>query len=265
MLVCAEPARFYSRMHNASLLHRSPRLLSLIDPCLAPTQIRLSQDTWIVKASVISMWALERATSSLRKDQFLAGRLFQDVHVVWARDAESTSRVEAAIRSARRVTLEWVAPDLPPRFDTPGYLKQLFRTSFRFEVRPETSGRADALYSAQAPRLTPLFEGVVRDLADSGLLVGNEDGTFSVAHPPSPMARVRRRFFLEWSRARATARWPKHAITFDGWLDYILRKAERHSGETIVLTPLERRLPFIFLWPRLFRFLLRQRGKGRTV
>ena len=54
-------------------------------------------------------------------------------------------------------------------------------------------------------------------------------------------------------------------MTFDGWLDYIIRKAERHSGETIVLTPLERRFPLVLLWPRLFRFLARQRGKGRPV
>jgi hypothetical protein len=70
---------------------------------------------------------------------------------------------------------------------------------------------------------------------------------------------------MEWSRVRATARWPKHAITFDGWLDYILRKAERHSGETIVLTPLERRLPFIFLWPRALGFLWRQRKRRPPV
>jgi hypothetical protein len=70
---------------------------------------------------------------------------------------------------------------------------------------------------------------------------------------------------MEWSRVRATARWPKHAITFDGWLDYLVKKAERHSGETIVLGAWERQLPFVFLWPRVFRFLARQRGKGRPV
>jgi hypothetical protein len=44
-------------------------------------------------------------------------------------------------------------------------------------------------------------------------------------------------------------------VTFEGWLDYILRKAARHTGEEIVLTPRERRLPLLFLWPRLFRYL----------
>jgi hypothetical protein len=44
-------------------------------------------------------------------------------------------------------------------------------------------------------------------------------------------------------------------VTFEGWLDYILRKAERHTGQRIALTAPERRLPLVFLWPRVFRYL----------
>jgi hypothetical protein len=265
MLVCEDPGKFYRAVHQAGLLKRSPRLLSALDPFLPPTQVRLAREPWLVKASAVSLSSLERATSTSRKDQFLAGRLFQDVHVVWARSPEFASRVGAAVDSARKVTLNWAAPDLPDRFDAAAYVRQLFRTSFRFEVRPETKGRADALYQAQAERLVPAFESILEGLAEGGRLRRNGDGTFSLVEPVSAPDRVRRRAFLEWSRVRATARWPKHAVTFDGWLEYIIKKAERHSGETIVLTPLERRLPFLFLWPRVFRFLRRQRGKGRTV
>jgi hypothetical protein len=265
MLVCEEPKDFYAMMHREGLLQRSPRVLALLDPFLPPTQIRLSRTPWVVKASVVSARALRHATSPDRKDQFLAGRLFQDVHVVWARTMEASARLDDAIQSARELTVSWVAPDLPPTFDAAVYLRQLFRTSFRFEVRPETRGRADALFAAQATRLTPIFEEVVDHLASKGLLIRNADATFALPRPPTFAERFRLRIFLEWSRVRATARWPKHALSFDGWLDYIIRKAERHSGETIVLTSLERRVPFIFLWPRVVRFLLRQRSKGRTV
>jgi len=265
MLVCDRPGAFYQAMRKAGFLHRSPGLLSLVDGLLSPTQVRLTVGGGLVKASVLSLSALRRATSSARKDQFVAGRLFQDVHVVWARGPESILQVEDAIASARRVTLDWVAPDLPDRFTSADYVRQLFRTSFRFEVRPETAGRADALYAAQAPRLVPMFESVLRTLAAEGLLQARGADAFSLPRPPTRGQALGRRLYLEWSRVRATARWPKHAVTFDGWLDYIIRKAERHSGETIVLTPLERRFPLVLLWPRLFRFLARQRGKGRPV
>jgi hypothetical protein len=265
MLVCDEPGRFYETAQRAGILTRSPSLLAQLDGFLPPTQIRLARPEWLVKASVLSLSALQRATSTRRKDQFLAGRLFQDVHVVWARNPEFFDAVARSIDSARRVTLDWVAPDLKSRFSAADYVRQLFRTSFGYEVRPEGGGRADALYEAQAARLDPIFAETLGALAAEGRLARHEDGTFSLQRPVSTGAAVRRRAFMEWSRVRATARWPKHAITFDGWLDYIISKAERHSGETIVLTPLERRFPFLLLWPRVFRFLARQRGKGRTV
>ncbi|HQZ18528.1 MAG TPA: hypothetical protein PLD86_16770 [Vicinamibacteria bacterium] len=265
MLVCERPGAFYRAMSRAGYLHRSPVLLGLLDGLLPPTQIRLVHGAGLVKASVLSLAAFQRATSAARRDQFVAGRLFQDVHVVWVGSPEAARQVEDAIDSARRVTLDWVAPDLPARFSASEYVRQLFRTSFRFEVRPETGGRADALFDAQAGRLVPAFEGVLKDLVASGRLRATEDGAFSLPGPPPRGQILRRRLYLEWSRVRATARWPKHAVTFDGWLDYIIRKAERHSGETIVLTPLERRFPLILLWPKIFKFLARQRGKGRPV
>ena len=181
------------------------------------------------------------------------------------RDADFETQVEEAVESARLATLDWVRPDLPATFTPDQYLRQLFRTSFRFEVRPETGGRADALSAAQAPRLVPIFEGVLRRLAAQGLLAEAGQGSYSLAGTATGASNLGRRIFMEWSRVRATARWPKHAITFDGWLDYIVKKAERHSGETIVLGPWERRLPFVLLWPRVIRFLARQRGKGRSV
>jgi hypothetical protein len=67
--------------------------------------------------------------------------------------------------------------------------------------------------------------------------------------------RRRLRAYFAWSRVRATSRWAKHVVTFEGWLDYLLKKAERHTGQQIVLTPRERRLPLVFLWPRLVRYL----------
>ena len=262
MLVCESPRAFFRAAQASALLARSPLILAMADRFLAPTQIRLSGEGLVAKASVVSFATLRLATSRDRKDQFLAGRMFQDVHLVWADGETSSERVAAAIEGARRLTFDWVGPDLPAAFDARDYLIQVFRTSFRFEVRPEGRGRADALSAVQAERLVPVFERVLEGLADEGKLVRLPPRRFRVLESFSRGRRLPRRLFMEWSRVRATLRWPKHAITFDGWLDYIIRKAERHSGEVIVLTAMERRLPFIFVWPRVVRFLLRQRRKS---
>ena len=52
-------------------------------------------------------------------------------------------------------------------------------------------------------------------------------------------------------------------LTFENWLPYLLRKVERRTGMRVELTPLETRLPLIFLWPRLF-LVLRNRPAEET-
>ena len=75
--------------------------------------------------------------------------------------------------------------------------------------------------------------------------------------------RLRAFAYFRWSMVRATARWAKYMVTFDDWLEYILRKARRHSGQDIVLTPRERRMPLVFLWPRVIRYLRHKDKQGR--
>jgi len=76
--------------------------------------------------------------------------------------------------------------------------------------------------------------------------------------------RLRLRGYFAVSIARATARWFKHVASFEGWLDYIVRKASRHTGQSIELSARERRWPLVFLWGRVFRYL-RRKGRGQQA
>jgi hypothetical protein len=84
-----------------------------------------------------------------------------------------------------------------------------------------------------------------------------------------PSWRERRRWaaFFRRSKARATLRWFKYMLTFDDWLDYIVRKVERRSGLHIELTKAERRLPVILLWPKTVRVMraMRSPDAGRAA
>ena len=53
-------------------------------------------------------------------------------------------------------------------------------------------------------------------------------------------------------------------VTFDDWLDFIVRKARRHTGEDIVLTERERRMPLVFLWPRVIHYLRHKDRRAMT-
>ena len=98
------------------------------------------------------------------------------------------------------------------------------------------------------------------ELAAAGRLRSLGGGRFAPSRRAGPLTRVRIRLYFAWSLVRATARWAKYVLTFDDWLEYLVRKAERHSGRAIVLTPRERRWPLMFLWPRLVRYLREKDG-----
>jgi hypothetical protein len=135
------------------------------------------------------------------------------------------------------------------------YCRGLLRVSFAAEIRPEPEGRAHALWEAQEAYLRPVYGALLADLATAGELREVTPGTYSVARPASVGERLRLLLYFRWSLVRATARWAKYVVTFEDWLEFILRKARRHTGQDIVLTPRERRLPLIFLWPRVIQYL----------
>ena len=124
-----------------------------------------------------------------------------------------------------------------------------------FQFRPESSGRAESLWRAQAELAAGVTGALLRELCDRGDLAEQAPGRYSRGRRVGLGERLRLELYFRWSTVRSTARWAKHVLTFEGWLEYIVRKARRHSGQDIVLSARERRWPVIFLWPRLFRFL----------
>jgi hypothetical protein len=85
--------------------------------------------------------------------------------------------------------------------------------------------------------------------------VPGRSGTFAPRRPVGRAERVRLEHYFGRSIVRATARWLKHVVTFEGWLEYIVRKASRHTGQPITLSERERRWPWVFAWGRFFRYL----------
>ncbi len=204
---------------------------------------------------MIALETLLRETSTRPRDHFCHGRLFQPAEVVWAADEEAEGRILDALASAHARTYAWVRPWLPARFDVETYGRTLLRVSLAHEIRPEPGGRAEALWEAQRADLAAVYALLLEDLVEAGELAACPGGGFAVRRSVDLGERLRLEAYFRWSLVRATVRWAKYVVTFEGWLDYILGKAERHTGERVVLTPRERRLPLLFLWPRVIRYL----------
>ena len=125
---------------------------------------------------------------------------------------------------------------------------------YRSEIRPESCARASSVFEAQRAYLVETYEKLLADASSERLIVREGDG-YRSAHRPGWLARTRRFMYFTFSKIRVTARWLKHVLTFEDWLSYTLRKVERRTGMRVELTALERRLPLIFAWPRLFHVL----------
>jgi hypothetical protein len=258
-LVVEAYAPFYRALHEAGVIHRRPGVMAAVSAILPPSQVslRLADEEgrpFHAKCAVIDQRSFRRETSGARHDHFCLGRLFQPSEVAYARDAAAADALVDALVSAHRETYRWARPWLPASFDAEAYCRTLLEVSLSGEIRPEPRGRAQALLAAQREEIVPIYEHLLRELRSRGELRVEGQG-FALVRAVGRIERARVNLYFARSLARATVRWAKHAFTFEGWLDYIVRKVRRHGGGEVELSARERRLPFLFLWPRLIRYL----------
>ena len=257
---------FYDALRRAGLTGKRPGLMAFVSGWLPPTQysLRFEPEGVHVKAAILRRDTWGRETSARRRDHFCMGRLCQPTRILYVRDEDARGLLLEGLVSSHRETWHWARPWLPPTFDAVQYGLSALRTSMRWEVRPEPPGRADALWEAQRDLQMPVFEALLRELEERGEVepVPGRAGWLRATRPVRAIERLRCQLYLRRSIVRATARWLKHVVTFEGWLDYIVRKASRHTGEPLALTERERRWPWIFLWGRFFRYLRRKNQQG---
>ena len=260
-------AEAYRALHAAVGTRFAPATAALLARVLPPNVLRLvaplTPRALHAKCAVLSLRDLERACSARAKDHFAQGRLFQQVQLVWARDAASRDAVTDALVAARARTYAWGRPFLPARFDLETYCRVLLETSFAAEIRPEGRERVAQLLAAQRDTLRHVYGALLEHLAASSI-VAREDNVYRQCIPVNTWERIRARLYFARSMMRSTARWFKYVALFDNWLDYIVQKIARRTGVAIELTERERRWPLIFLWPRAIQFV-RTRPQRRAA
>lgn len=266
VVVVTDYARFHRGLREAALLHRPAWMLTLLAGVLPPSSLAFRPrqgDEGLAKCLVVSRRHFERALGRRPPDHFLLGRLSQSAELIWARDAATEAEGRVILREALERVFDWVAPYLPPRFDADVLGRRILEVSYRAELRPEARDRALLVHRAQKESLEHVLVPVLETGVHTGRLISS-DAFYTLAAPPSWMRRIRVRSYFVRSLVRSTARWLKHVLTFEGWLEYAARKVERHTGEPVRLGPLERRLPLLFLWPRVIRVLRERPGPTET-
>jgi hypothetical protein len=249
--------RFYEAIGSRLPTARHSGIMAALNRTLPPNIIYLNDPGGLragAKCFVVSEGDLALALSPDAKDHFFRGRLSQRVHVVYARSERDRQAFELRIDATRRLALDWVPLYLPDTFGVLDFCRRMMEVSYAGEIRPEARSRVHEVFQSQVSFFRLVYGRVLQDAVRDGMLVAEGD-RYRLKKRPSWRERLRWRRFFQRSKARATLRWFKYMLTFDDWLDYIVRKIERRSGMRIELTKAERRLPAILLWPKAIRVI----------
>jgi len=213
------------------------------------------------KVTVISLRDFQRGCSPAWFESYLWGRFAQPTHILYARDQHCRAQVAAALTGAARTLLQNALPALPPEGKLDTLWEQALSLSYATELRTERSGRAQELAQSSRDFYYALTGHLAGQLGCAFELF-QRDGEW---HYRSNMVNWKRHTAaLAWALRRAqgkllsVARVVKALFTFEGGLDYIAWKLERHSGVAIHIPDKVRRAPLLYLWG--FFWALYRRG-----
>lgn len=223
----------------------------LLPPNVFYAETKLDGKTLRSKVTVISARDFRRGCSRAWFESYIWGRFAQPTRILYSRDPQTRADLERSLLQAARTLLRNGLPALPEQGSVTSLWEQALALSYSTELRTERPGRAAELAGAARE----FYAAVTRHHAPSlgfGFTVYDSGGEMSYR---CEVANARRRSTrLAWSLRRvqgkllSVMRLVKALFTFEGGLDYIAWKLERHSGQSVVIPEKVRRAPLIHLW-----------------
>ena len=199
----------------------------------------------------------DKGTSPRWFHSYLWGRFSQPTAIAWSRDTEVQSRVATCMAQAIVTLLNRALPSVPPGGSAQSLWQDALKLSYGTELRPESPTRAQQLaaysadyYSAVTELAAPLLSRNFSFSPDSGY-------TFQQNSSRRTLNRMSWCLRSLQGKLLSLARLSKALFTFEGGLDYIAWKLERHSGERIEIPDKVRRYPLLFVWGLVWRLYRR--------
>ena len=235
------------------------RLIALANRLLPPNVFYLELpfgDAIIrTKYAIMTLEQFEHRTSPRCFHTFFWARFAQPCALIWRRDGAVHARIVGALATAIETFVERCLPLLPERFDAASLWSGALSASYSTELRPEPPGSTARLVARSPER----YDSVTRALCDRlpELTVVGDGATaqFVARIPAARRWRARQVWRVRRVQGKLInlARIMKAAFTFDGGVDYVLWKIERHSGVRVEATPMLKRHPLLACWPTVWR------------
>jgi hypothetical protein len=230
----------------------------LLPPNVGYVETSIDGELLRAKYAVMSVEQFRRRMSPTALDTTLWARFCQPCVCVWSRSEDDRHALVASIRDAVITASRWAAWLGPETASSTDYWRTLFAQTYRAELRVEDERRGSDIVARDADRYAAV-------LPAAWTAAGIRHQTRAPnLFSPSIDARERRHAAKRWRRRQRFGkplnllRLVKAAFTFEGAMDYVAWKVERHSGVRIDVAPWQRRFPLLAA-PGLY-WRLRKRG-----
>lgn len=243
---------FYSRTFLAALN-------ALLPPNVLYIEARANDATVRAKYAVVSLDDFASYTSADTFQPYFWARFAQPCALLYAADDSAAARVAAEVETSVVTFVRRAFPLVAARFTIDQLWTRGLTESYRTEVRADRVGAAERLYEADATRYEEVTRAALRRIA--AVRSSEESGGriwIEVEIPPAERRAAPFAWFLRRLQGKlfSLIRILKSALTFEGGVDYILWKIERHTGVKVDPSWRNERLPLLALgkvfW-RLYR------------
>jgi len=200
----------------------------------------------VAKVAVMSCVQFARAMHRGSLQTSVWARFCQPAALVYARDPRTAAAIRQALVEAVVTAAFWAVRLGAGPMSERELWTSLFRATYGAELRAERSDRPDAIYGANAKRydsLTRVALIAAGVQSSSDLQDGNRFAALSAQERRAARRAWQLRRLL--GKALSVLRLSKAAFTFEGAVDYICWKIERHSGIAPQLTDWQRRHPIL--------------------
>lgn len=209
------------------------------------------------KYAVLSRDDLQRGTSRRWYHSYLWGRFSQPTAIAWSRDEQACAQVESCLGQSVITFLDRALPALPEH----GSLDSLWigglALSYGAELRTEKSGRSAELVHHYREYYRQISRAASPLLAWPLQISGSDQYQVEITPLKRHLGGFGWKMRSLQGKLLSVARLTKALFTFDGGLDYLAWKLERHSGQTVEIPDRVRRYPLVFVWGLFWRLYRR--------
>ncbi len=231
---------------------------AILPPNVYYKEISHDGKTLRCKYAVMTVKQFERAANGWSVAPSIWARFSQPCRLVWARGKHRENKVidslAMAVETFHRRSIPLLQGTVTPQ--------EIWTTgmadTYGSELRSESKARQNSIYDASPTRFDKCTELFAQN--NPKLLRKEDNNKFAIQSSSkqhlfkklnTPIRRLS-------GKLVTLLRLIKAPLTFDGAVDYIIWKIERHTGERIEATDFQRRHPLIGGWPLLYKVLTRK-------